>query len=283
MGYGGGAYSGGDPFDKVVRARLEEMWMLPGDERQPPKSLLGTRIGGTEPNSGATGLGARLRQLTANSGVNLICRVPYMEVRQPHDPGSPAGKSLTQYLNELRTESWDKHISKWRGNILLFSHPTWFLEDEMHPPLAEVKRLREAATADGGFLPLQEIFHAAQLPPPQLQWVATEFDGVRSIGNRTNLLSALAVNPLLAAQIQASRGVAVSDLVRRMKDPPTGLLEASAEPDARMRIVSSYMPLVGRTYKFEMWVNGAWKEVDRMGDAGWNKPAAIETEGTANR
>lgn len=172
----------GTEIEPGYRDKIRDMWMLPGDHQD---SMLTQRVC-TRPQdldvlplsrpqnddelraaikqgrafSSATAtpmLQIRFGQLARSVPVMVIGLLP-APAYQPSDPGSPYNQVAQAFLQRAVSGRL-RLMTKWRGDALLVSYPTWFLYEEENVSYAIVQQMKRADR--NGFVPFAVLAEIA--------------------------------------------------------------------------------------------------------------------------
>ena len=158
----------GPNMERGYKDRIRSLWMLPGDAREnellqqicvspktpdvdvpsQPRNDEELRAAGKQGRvfSAATTPAItqiRFGQLSRALPVMVVALLPDPSVGY-YDPDAPYGKTVEAFLQKAIT-SQVLLMTKWRGNALLVSDPTWFLYEDDSVPYAVVQQLQRAA------------------------------------------------------------------------------------------------------------------------------------------
>lgn len=218
---GGYGYLGGLVVRGEWAERLRALWLMRGDslesdlaEAVVPRQ---TRPAPTEPLMVLD----RLRELSEDAPLSLLAwSVPSIPPKQvnPHEPGSPGGKKLSEFLTILsKTPFYSVH--KWRGRVLLLNELMWFEGAARGEtvPFAEIVELRRQAEEGNGFLSLRNLARAAgRLSDVQLYSLRGEFDALAHVA-RWHPIFRLMDHPVRFAGLTSARGLSLRGLTQQLR------------------------------------------------------------------
>jgi hypothetical protein len=212
---GGVGYIGGKTLEDEINRRHAKMWMLPEDSRESP--LLDKTVGPSSEKPFFTGnvnvsalLKQRLSELSYGAPLSLIARLPRVSGAS-NDAGPPSNRVVKEFLSVVE----DGPIpiqTKWRGSILLLTHPGWFETEANVVPFSMVMHLRKSLEAHGGLLPLSELYAAAdKLSFLQLRDLRYEFPVMDGVSLWQPVLAPLNRSAQLAARLQDKAGLPLTN------------------------------------------------------------------------
>ena len=192
LGWGSGGIVGGLQEDRALRRKVDALWMLSGDAADDPQTarkaaaLPASPVGGEE-----NPYQRRLLELAQASPLSLMARIPQAKGYQDNASDvRPSGMTVQAYLEHLKKNA--KYEHKWRDGVLLVANPAWVVldDDDVVPPWAVVRRLRDAEAAQDGFLSLDDLSGAAsELSEPTLRRLARQFPVMENVAVWHDLLA----------------------------------------------------------------------------------------------
>jgi hypothetical protein len=213
-GFGAYAYLGGRPLEEQLRGSLYNEWLQPGD--LPADSKPGRAVGKErEPEEVLPGDDAwtpptaeRLRRLAESAPLCFLAR---LDLSERGSPTPDNAETVQVFLHTLGARN-PYYQSKWRGEVLLVTTPSWFgpLRGTVDVPYELVSELREAEQANDGFLPFKQIAGTlGRLSDQQLLAIGQEFPSLRLGAYWRSVFALYDSSSRAASQMRSSRGLPI--------------------------------------------------------------------------
>jgi len=209
VGFGGGDLAGGGWMEKDWRSRIGLMWMNPGDVAEMSASARQVPMPHTSrPDSPDTQTyTSRLLQLSKAAPLSFLARLPDARTFNSSITRElPYDRSVQSYLTRLQDASI---AHKWRGGILLLTHPSWLTDPEAlaDAPWSVARRLRDHEAQGDGFLTLGDFAWAAgRTTPAQMQALSAHFPGMAGAAGWHDLLTLYDGSPSLRPRLLSPQG-----------------------------------------------------------------------------
>lgn len=272
-GAGAYAYAGAVPLAKRVVSRYTPLWVLPGEvERDPREDLLVRRPSEVHPEPAeGPSLYHRMCQLADAASISVAIRIA--EVHRLSAGSSPYDRTIAQILDSYG-RPYGMLQTKWRGDILLATKPSWCSFDASGIGWRVEKGLRRSLARPDGMTFSEVMEIAGSLTVHQAETVATDHPSL-SFLRRPGLYAALAQSGM-AYQVRSPEGVPVTgriaDIISRGRSDEAGTL-----PSACRIVEKPFVPQIGPD-GITKYVRGKghtwWLEL-RAGDGAWRPHSAV--------
>jgi hypothetical protein len=204
-GIGGYGYSGATPMDNVLRKRMQERWMLPGDALLHPDSTkalpASNRPVATVP--GKWPMARRLLEFGELASISVMARLPI----EQRDPTPPNGTTVGAYIERV-CQVLPLPQTKSRHRVLLVTYPDWFRDEPHGISWSAYRAVLDMEKQGQGFFTFSDMAKAAsRFTPKQLADLSDDFPVMANVSGLRAFFVAAQTEAGGVARIQSDRGM----------------------------------------------------------------------------